>query len=81
MEHLGIAKTPTAILKGSKGHLHELRDKSLSGVYLDLTVIGFSDTAQSYKTYEEYIAKLKRVSPSDYHYFGLALYENKKSIV
>lgn len=80
VEHLGIVKTPVPILKASKEHLQELRDKSISDLYSDVTVIGFSDTAQRCKTYQEYIEILGRAFTGDYHYLGLGFYGEKKNI-
>ncbi|MDQ0200723.1 hypothetical protein J2S10_003925 [Neobacillus ginsengisoli] len=80
IEHLGIVKTPVPILKGSIDLLHELRDKTLTEPFADLLVVDFSDTAQSCKTYEEYTAKLQKISKSGYHYFGLGIYGEKKKV-
>jgi hypothetical protein len=80
IEHIGIVKTPVPILKGSTELLHELRDKTRTEVFADLIVVDFSDTAQSCKTYEEYTAKLQKISKSDYRYFGLGIYGEKKKV-
>lgn len=80
VEHLGIVKTPVPILKTSKEYLHELREQSLSDFYSDVTVVGFSNTAQRCKTYQEYLEKLKQVSFSDYHFLGLGFYGVKKKV-
>jgi hypothetical protein len=80
IEHLGIVKTPVPILKGSADLLHGLRDKTRTEEFADLIVVDFSDTAQSCKTYEEYIAKLQKISKNSYRYFGLGIYGDKKKV-
>ncbi|MGE8001565.1 DUF2000 domain-containing protein [Lysinibacillus sp. NPDC093190] len=80
IEHLGIVKTPIPILKGSTSLLHELRDKTMSEPFSDMLVVDFSDTAQGCKSYEEYINKLQAISKSDYKYFGLGIYGEKKKV-
>lgn len=80
IEHLGIVETPVPILKADKTQLHELREKSESEPFSEVTVAAFSDTAQGCKNYEEYISKLQSATSSDYHYLGLGFYGEKKKI-
>ncbi len=80
IEHLGIVKTPVPILKGSTDLLHDLRDTTMTEPFADLLVVDFSDTAQSCKTYDEYIAKLQKISKAGYSYFGLGIYGEKKKV-
>ncbi|WP_339183762.1 DUF2000 domain-containing protein [Oceanobacillus sp. FSL W7-1293] len=80
VEHAGIVKTPIPILKGNAGLLHELRGKTMTEPFANLTVVDFSNAAQSCKTYEEYIAKLQEKSKSDYLYYGLGIYGEKKKV-
>lgn len=79
-KHLGIVEIPLPILKADKTHLHELREKSASEKFSEVTVAAFTDTAQGCKTYQEYIGKLQRADSSDYHYLGLGFYGEKKKI-
>ncbi|WP_040984349.1 DUF2000 domain-containing protein [Oceanobacillus jeddahense] len=80
VEHAGIVKNPIPILKGDTGLLHQLRDKTMTDKFSDLTVVDFSNAAQRCKTYEEYIAKLQEKSKSDYQYYGLGIYGEKKKV-
>lgn len=80
VEHAGIVKTPVPILKGDAQILHQLRDKTMTDMFADLTVVDFSNAAQSCKTYEEYIAKLREKSKSDYLYYGLGIYGEMKKV-
>lgn len=80
IEHLGIVETPVPILKADKTQLHELRNKSASESFSEVTVAAFTDAAQGCKTYQEYINKLQRAVSSDYHYLGLGFYGDKKKI-
>lgn len=80
VKHAGIVKNPIPILKGDTGLLHQLRDKTMTDKFSDLTVVDFSNAAQSCKTYEEYIAKLQEKSKSDYQYYGLGIYGEKKKV-
>lgn len=45
-----------------------------------VTVVDFSDLAQSCKTYEEFIDKMACITESELHYFGIALCGAKKKI-
>lgn len=80
IQHLGIVKTPVPILKGTSSLLHELREKTMTEPFSDLLVADFSDAAQSCKTYDEYTEKLQNQAKSDYQYFGLAIYGDKKKV-
>ncbi|MFT8322580.1 MAG: DUF2000 domain-containing protein [Bacillus sp. (in: firmicutes)] len=80
IEHLGIVKKPVPILSGSKETLLSLREKSMTALYSDLLVVGFSDAAQKCKTYEEYIANMQKRSKTDYLYFGVGIYGDKKKV-
>jgi len=48
--------------------------------FSELTVVDFSDVAQSCKTYDEFIRKIACVPEMDINYFGLAICGNKKQI-
>ena len=57
-----------------------IREKLYEPDYSDLTVVDFSDLAQSCKTYDEFIGKMKAVSEVDLNYFGIAICGTKKKI-
>ena len=50
--HLGIVELPVPILKGNPGLIREIREKLYQPEFEDLTVVDFTDLAQSCKTYE-----------------------------
>lgn len=78
--HLGIIEIPIPILKGNKDLLFELREKLYSSEYNDILIADFSNVAQSCKTYDEFIGKMKNVESSNLEYYGIGLYGDKKKI-
>lgn len=78
--HLGIIEFPIPILKGTKEEIKIMRERLYQPGFQDLTVVDFSDLAQSCKTYEEYIMKMEQVSESTLQYLGLAIYGTKKKV-
>ena len=78
--HLGIIEFPVPILKGSAERIRELREKLYEPEFSDLTVVDFSDLAQSCKNYDEFNIKMQLASESDLHYFGLAICGAKKKV-
>ena len=78
--HLGITEIPVPILKGTSEVIKEIREKLYQPEYQDLTVIDFSDLAQSCNTYHEYINKLSETPESALRYFGLAICGAKKKV-
>lgn len=79
-EHQGIIEFPIPILKGSRDYLRELKDKLQEPKFEKVTVVDFFDAAQSCKTYEEYIEKMKDIPESALHYFGLTFFGPKKQV-
>ena len=79
-EHLGIIEFPVPILKGYVESIKAIREKLYEPDFSDLTVVDFSDLAQSCKTYDEFIGKMKEVSEADLNYFGIAICGTKKKI-
>ena len=79
-EHLGIIEFPVPILKGNAESMKAIREKLYEPDFSDLTVVDFSDLAQSCKTYEEFIGKMKAVSEVDLNYFGNAICGAKKKV-
>lgn len=79
-EHLGIIEFPVPILKGNAESIKAIREKLYDPDFSDLTIVDFSDLAQSCKTYDEFIGKMKDVSEADLNYFGIAICGTKKKI-
>lgn len=78
--HLGIIRFPVPILKGNMEGIRLLRERLSQAEFSDVTVVDFSDLAQSCKTYEEFIDKMACITESELHYFGIALCGAKKKI-
>lgn len=78
--HLGIIEFPVPILKGTLESIKAIREKLYEPDFSDLTVVDFSDLAQSCKTYDEFTEKMKTVSETDLHYFGIAICGAKKKV-
>ena len=76
--HLGIIQFPVPILKAGKQKLAEISKILFSQEYL--TVIDFSELAQSCKTYDEYVERMADSAGSELVYIGIAVCGNKKKI-
>ncbi len=79
-KHLGIIEFPVPILKGNVESIKSIRKKLYEPEFSDLTVIDFSDLAQSCKTYEQFIGKMKTVSENELNYLGIAICGTKKKV-
>lgn len=79
-EHLGIIEFPVPILKGSPETIKEIREKLYQPDFQDLTVVDFSDLAQSCKTYDEFIERMGHAPESALQHFGLAICGAKKKV-
>lgn len=79
-EHLGIIEFPVPILKGNVDSIKAIREKLYEPDFSDLTVVDFSDLAQSCKTYDEFIGKMGTAEETDLNYFGIAICGTKKKI-
>ena len=79
-EHLGIIEFPVPILKGNVESIKAICEKLYEPDFSDVTVVDFSDLAQSCKTYDEFISKMKDVSEVNLNYFGIAICGTKKKI-
>lgn len=79
-KHLGIIEFPIPILRGTSETIKLIWQKLYAPDFQDLTVVDFSDLAQSCKTYCEFIDKISRVSESALQYFGIAICGAKKKI-
>lgn len=78
--HLGIIAFPVPILRGDAGTIRALRNTLYEPAYDGLTVVDFSDLAQSCKTYEAFISGLGVAPEADLRYLGLAICGNKKQV-
>lgn len=78
--HIGIIKFPVPILKGNTETINLLRGRLFSEDFSDLTVVDFTDLAQSCKTYEEFTDKMAVCRENDLSYIGIAICGNKKKI-
>ena len=79
-EHLGIIEFPVPMLKGSGERLKEIREKLYDPDFSDLTVVDFSDLAQSCRTYDEYLRRGARVREDALDYRGVAIFGDRKKI-
>lgn len=79
-EHLGIIEFPVPILRGSPEIIKQIREKLYLSDFQDLTVVDFSDLAQSCKNYDEFIEKMSHVPESNLQYFGIAICGSKKKV-
>ncbi|MCI6467301.1 MAG: DUF2000 domain-containing protein [Faecalicatena sp.] len=78
--HLGIIAFPVPVLKASKERIREIREQLYQPQFSELTVVDFSDVAQSCNVYEEYIEKAAGVEEKDHTYFGVGICGNKKLV-
>ncbi len=78
--HLGIIEFPVPILRGSSEIIEQIREKLYQQDFQDLTVVDFSDLAQSCKAYDEFIKKMSCTPESTLQYFGIAICGPKKKI-
>lgn len=78
--HLGIIEFPVPVLKGNPETIKAIREKLYEPEFSELSVVDFSDLAQSCKTYEEFINKMKTATESDLNYFGIAICGSKKKV-
>lgn len=71
--HLGIIEFPIPILRGSASGLRRLRETLYAGEYEELTVVDFSDLAQSCRAYDEFIVRMGETPEEDLRYCGIAM--------
>lgn len=79
-EHLGIIAIPVPILKAGKEKLKELRRQLYEPAFSELTVVDFSNVAQSCNTYDDFISKAAQSGEEDFQYFGLGICGAKKLV-
>ena len=79
--HIGVIKIPVPILKASREDIGKLRLKLYdrnNQQFGDITVVDFTDLAQSCRTYDEFVDRMSYTPSLDY--IGLALYGDKQKI-
>ena len=79
-EHLGIITFPVPILKASKERIRTIREQLYQPQFSGLTVVDFSDVAQSCNVYDEYIKKAAEVEEKDHVYYGVGICGDKKLV-
>ena len=78
--HSGIIEFPVPILKSNKNSLNALSKTLKEEFFDDLTIVDFTDLAQSCKTYDEYISKMTETPTQLLNNIGLLIYGNKKKV-
>lgn len=78
--HLGIIEFPVPVLKGNVDTIKAVRKKLFEPEYADLTVVDFSDLAQSCKTYDEFAGRMRAASEQELSYLGIAICGTKKKV-
>lgn len=68
------------ILRGNAESIKAIREKLYEPDFSNLTVVDFSDLAQSCKTYDEFTEKMKEMSETGLNYFGIAICGPKKKV-
>ncbi len=78
--HSGIIEFPVPILKSNRNALNALSKTLKEEFFEDLTIVDFTDLAQSCKTYDEYISKMTETPAQLLNNIGLLIYGNKKKV-
>lgn len=78
--HLGIIQIPVLVLKADKEKIKKLRERLFEPEFEGLTVVDFSDVAQSCNVYEDYIQKAASVEETDFNYYGIGICGEKKLV-
>ena len=78
--HLGIIAFPVPVLKASCDTIKAVRERLYRPEFQELTVVDFSDLAQSCKTYGEFIDKMAQAPEQSLRYFGVAICGPKKKV-
>lgn len=78
--HMGIVTFPVPILKARREKIRDLRVRLYEPEYAGLTVVDFSDVAQSCKTYDEFIEKAADAAECDLAYLGIGICGAKKLV-
>ncbi|WP_243109946.1 DUF2000 domain-containing protein [Clostridium sp. E02] len=76
--HVGITNIPIPILKGTIEKIKKLLEEIRTNYADELTIIDFSETAQTCTDYNDYISKVKNLSSNEFEYLGIGIYGPKK---
>lgn len=68
------------ILKGTAESIKKLREKLYESSSEEILGVDFSDVAQSCKTYDEFIEKMKTISMGELKYLGICICGSKKKV-
>ena len=79
-EHLGIIALPVPILKSTADGIRKIRERLFEPEFEELTIVDFSDVAQSCNVYDEFIEKIGQVPEETLKYFGVAICGAKKKV-
>lgn len=78
--HMGITNIPIPILKADKEKVKELIGE-IREQYADvLTLVDFSDVAQSCTDYQDYIQKVNKHNADNFEYLGFGIYGPMKIV-
>ena len=77
---MGIIQIPVPVLKADKEKIKKLRERLFEPEFEGLTVVDFSDVAQSCNVYEDYIQKAASVEETDFNYYGIGICGEKKLV-
>lgn len=78
--HAGISTYPISMLKGDEQLLRELRLRLFEPEFSGLTAVDFSDVAQKINVYADFVQKSSETPESEHHYYGIALFGEKKKV-
>ncbi|HWR38489.1 MAG TPA: DUF2000 domain-containing protein [Patescibacteria group bacterium] len=78
--HRGITTQTIPVLSGDAEQLLQLREKLTCQDFTEVTVIGFTETAQQSLDYAQYARRLATVGADDLKYVGLCLQGPVKKI-
>jgi len=78
--HTGIIQFPVPILRGDGETLKRLRARLFESAFAELTVVDFSELAQSCKTYGEFIGRMAQTPETELSYIGVAICGDRKKV-
>ena len=76
--HIGLVDIPIPVLRAEAEVLGDVRSRAVATD--GLLVVGFTDAAQTSKTYEDYTERMAASAPEDLRYLGVALYGDKRLV-
>ncbi|MBQ0829541.1 DUF2000 domain-containing protein [Streptomyces tagetis] len=76
--HLGITLIPVPVLTSSAERIAQIHRLAVSDP--EVVVVGFSDLAQSCRTYEEYMERMSGTAPADLAYSSIGLFGPRKQL-